>query len=75
MSSAQSRFSLESLCRGCGEEEEKEPHGLHAQELDEVDPDVVDDVHRGEDVPGQDQVTACFHSGTGCGSLGQVFAK
>ena len=43
--------------------------------LDEVDPDVVDDVHRGEDVPGQDQVTACFHSGTGCGSLGQVFAK
>ena len=58
MSSGQCRFSLESLCRGCGEEEEKEPHGLHAQELDEVDPDVVDDVHRGEDVPGQDQVTA-----------------
>ena len=47
MSSGQCRFSLKSLCRGCGEEEEKEPRGLHAQELDEVDPDVVDDVHRG----------------------------
>ena len=59
---------------GRGEKQEQEPHRLHPQELHQVDPDVLDDVGRLQDVPGQHEVSACFHSGTGRGSFGQVFA-
>ena len=59
---------------GSGEQQEDQPHGLHPHEVHQVDPDVLDDVGRVQDVPGHAQVTACFHPGTGWVSFGQVFA-